>query len=166
MIHGIYHFGKKRVACRNAYCTVCQEPTFAEGRRSLVMLHVMFIPLIPLGLFVRWFCTQCGKETDAKRPARTGFLTAGILFGVFVLCVGIMNLILNADPKSWAVIGMGLVIAGPLYWLRRRKAYEAYDTAQREVPPLSTDACPYCRGAILGGTTPRCHVCQVKIVTR
>lgn len=166
ILHGICHFGNKRVACRNDYCTVCEAPTFAEGRRSLVMLHVFFVPLIPLGLKVRWFCTACRQETDVKRPSRTGMLIAGILFGFFMMFVGVMTLILNQEPKGWAVIGMGLVTAGALIWLKQRQDYHAYEIAKRDIVPLSTDFCPYCRDPLLAGTTPRCYSCDVKIVTK
>lgn len=166
MIHGIYHFGSKRTACRNDYCTVCLAPTFAEGRRSLVVLHFVFVPLIPLGLYTRWFCTACGKETDAKRPNRKGILISGIVFGALMTFVGATMLVVEHKPEGWVGVAMGVVLMIALAVALKSQNYDFYLTAKRAVVPLRGDVCPYCHEPVLTGITPRCHACNVKIMTQ
>jgi len=166
MIHGIYHFGKKRTACRNDYCTVCQAPTFAEGRRSLVMLHLIFVPLIPLGLHTRWFCTRCGNQTEAKRPSRKGIMVAGIVFGCFLTLGSTILLIVERNPRNLLGMGMGAGLILVLVSGIKRQNYDAYLAAKRSVVPLRGDTCPFCHEAVLPAIEPRCHACDVKIVTK
>src|SRR5688500_2963005 len=109
MLHGTYYFGRKRVACRNAYCTTCHNPRFAEGLRSIVVLHIAFIPLLPIGTIVRWFCAECRNEIDARRPSRPWILSAGVFFGLLMTFVGVMVLIEGKERES----AIGCLIFGP-----------------------------------------------------
>ena len=166
MIHGIYHFGKKRTACRNDYCTVCQAPTLAEGRRSFVMLHFLFVPVIPMGFHTRWFCTTCGMETIAKQPNRPALLIVGVVFGVFMMVVGTTMLLAEGDPAGWLGVGMGMIVVFSLLVGVKRQKYDAYLAAKRAVVPLRGDECPFCHAPVLASITPRCHACQVRIATQ
>lgn len=89
MIHGTYHVGNRRVSCRAVYCTTCKSPQLAEGRKSLVILHIAFIPLAPIGTTVRWFCRSCHREADARRPSRPVILLAGVAFSVGMMLLGV-----------------------------------------------------------------------------
>ena len=166
MIHGTYYFGKKRVACRNAYCTNCQAPRFAEGFKSLVVLHLCFIPILPIATTVRWFCSTCRGEIDARRPSRPWILVAGVFFGLLMSFVGVMVLLEGHEKES----ALGCLIFGPLMviglvYMLRKQDYRRYVTSQETVPPLSADHCPYCEAAVFAAKTPHCHTCRVDIIT-
>jgi hypothetical protein len=168
MIHaGLYYFGRKRVACRNDYCTVCREPTLAEGRRSLVVLHVFFVPLLPLGVRTRWFCIVCGRQTNAKRPSHRGILIAGIVFGAFMAFSGVITWLETREPlMGWPMIGLGGAMVGGLTWMICTQNYQAYQQWKKDIPPLSSDACPYCHRPLAHvGRSVRCEACDVRIVT-
>ena len=167
MIHGTYLFGRKRVACRNAYCTNCKAARFAEGFRSLVVLHLCFIPVLPIATRVRWFCTSCQKEIDARRPSRPWILGAGVFCGFVITFLGVVLLLDGNEKETWlgCIIFGPLMVAGLIYMLRKQ-AYRSYVVAQEVVPPLLGDHCPYCRQPVFSGVTPRCHTCRVDIITR
>ncbi|HEY4249245.1 MAG TPA: DUF4240 domain-containing protein [Lacunisphaera sp.] len=167
MLHGTYYFGRKRVACRNAYCTTCRAPRFAEGFRSLVVLHVFFIPFLPIATTVRWFCSTCKKEIDAKRPSRPWILITGILFGLFMTFIGVMMLFDRHEKET----ALGALIFGPLMviglaYMIRKQDYRGYIGAQENVPPLPGDHCPYCKAPVFAAKTPHCHACKVDIITK
>ena len=167
MLHGTYHFGGKRVACRNAYCTNCRNPRFAEGLRSLVVLHIFFIPLLPVATTVRWFCSTCRKEIDIFRPSRPWILIAGVFFGLLMTFVGVMILI-NSPDKEGALgcIILGLLMVVGLVYMIRKQSYRDYVSAQDAVPPLQGDHCPYCEALVLQAEKPHCHACRVDIITK
>jgi len=155
------------VACRNAYCTTCRTSRFAEGLRSLVVLHIAFIPLIPIGTIVRWFCTECCKEIDARRPSRPWILSAGVFFGLLMTFVGVMVLVEGKERES----AIGCLVFGPLMvigliYMIRKQDYRGYVTAQQAVEPLRGDRCPYCASSLFAARKPHCHACKVDIVTQ
>jgi hypothetical protein len=169
MIHvGIYYFGSKRVACRNDYCTVCREPTLGEGRRSIVVLHLFFVPLLPLGMKTRWFCIACRQETDAKRPSRKGILIAGMGFGGLMALVGVTGMTEGHELlPGLGLVGFGLGLMALLGWMIRSRSFAEYKEWKRMIPPLGTAACPYCEQPVTTvGKTVRCPACDVKLVTR
>jgi Protein of unknown function (DUF4240) len=167
MLHGTYYFGRKRVACCNAYCTTCRGARFAEGRRSLVVLHVFFVPFLPVATVVRWFCSRCKKEIDAKRPSRPWILTAGMLFGLFMTFAGVMVMVDGSEKET----ALGMLVFGPLMvigliYMIRKQDYRGYVASREKVPPLAGDHCPYCQAPVFPAETPHCHACKVDIITK
>ena len=167
MVHGTYYFGRKRVACRNAYCTTCRGPRFAEGLKSLVVLHVCFIPFLPIATTVRWFCSTCQNEIDARRPSRPWILIAGVLFGLLMTFAGVM-VMLDGHEKETA---LGMLVFGPLMviglvYMIRKQDYRGYVAYQEKVPGLNGEHCPYCKAAVFAAEMPHCHSCKVDIITK
>jgi hypothetical protein len=167
MVHGVYYFRRKRVACRNAYCTTCRAPRFAEGLKSLVVLHLFFIPILPLGTAIRWFCSTCRREIDARRPSRPWILVAGVFFGLLMTFGGIMVMI---DGHEWEA-ALGCMIFGPLLaigliYMIKKQNYRGYVGAQKAVPPLKADCCPYCEEPVFPAETSHCYACKVDILTK
>lgn len=132
-----------------------------------MVLHVAFVPVLPVGVETRWFCGRCGEEVDAHRPSRPWALVAGVILGVLACVAGVSFLL--QDHEREAAIGcfvMGTaLIAGCAYGLKSAK-YRAYETGRRAVTPLAADHCPYCNQPIFASAAPRCHACRVDIVTR
>jgi uncharacterized paraquat-inducible protein A len=167
LIHGTYNFGNRLVACRNAYCTTCQSSRFADGRRSLVVLHIAFIPVLPIATTVRWFCSSCRNEIDARRPSRPWILIAGALFGLLMTFVGVMVLREGVEKEA----AYGCLLFGPLLvigliYLIRKQNYRIYLSARDDVEPLSGDHCPYCTSPLFAADKPHCHSCKIDIYTQ
>ena len=68
-ITGRYRFFPKPVAFRNDFCLRCDEQTIALSERTFDVLHFFWIPILPVGLWRRWFCSQCGYKPS--HPPRT-----------------------------------------------------------------------------------------------
>jgi hypothetical protein len=166
VIHGTYRFGKKLVACRNTYCTTCKAPVFAEGFRSILVLHIFFIPILPFGTDVRWYCTRCKREADAGRPSRPFILVAGILCGLLLVFIGVMIALQANDPTGYWVSLFGSLMTAGLAFLIRKQDYGTFLSSSKAVTPLAGDFCPYCREPLFAKVTPRCHTCRINIMTR
>lgn len=165
MFYGIYHFGKKRVACRNGYCVTCARTRLFEGRRSVMVFHLAFIPLLPFAVRVRYFCRYCDERLGSRRPSRRVFLIAGLACGLMFTVIGLKWLFQGAEAGS-GVTTFGVLLVSGLYYLLRKQRYVTYDAGVASVVPLPADACPYCGAALFASTKPRCHDCKVRIVTK
>jgi hypothetical protein len=72
LVHGTYRFRPKRVAFRNDYCMKCKAERIAVCVRTIDVLHIFWIPLVPLGARRRWYCIECGQPPDALKTVRQG----------------------------------------------------------------------------------------------
>jgi len=167
VLHGHYHLGSWRSAFRNRYCTTCQTQVLAEGRRSIIVLHFCWIPILPIGTIVRWFCFRCGHEVDARRPSRTWILIAGVVFAVFLTFLGTTMLTDAAmRPAGIGALLFSPILATLLIRAIRRQNYDRYVTASKSVIPLDGRNCPVCGTALFASARPRCHTCRADVITQ
>jgi hypothetical protein len=164
LLNGLYRFGKRRSACKNAYCTHCQEATFVEGFRSFHCIHVYFIPLIPLGFMTDWRCTVCGNDPAGKRPMAGALAIAGLGAGVLGLAI---TFLIPYDPtepatKWWMGGIFGLLTGGMTFILLKGNRSE-YLKLKEAVRPLDHDFCPYCNTPTFQRKPIRCEECDVTI---
>ena len=166
ILHGHYRFRTRKYSCRNDYCTQCKRTTFTEGFRSFRMLHLFFIPLIPLGFFTDWRCTSCGNNPLGRRPLPRGLALTG--FALFNLAlIGVLFFIpwKASDTKTkWIMAAMlgGLVIITANSLVGKERA--RYMAIRKAVTPLRTDVCPYCTTPMVQLKTIRCEKCKITIL--
>lgn len=163
VISGVYYLGKRRVACRNDYCTACKRMTFAEGIRPFVIGHIYWVPLFPLGWRRYWYCSLCHHETDERRPTRPLIMWLALGTALLVLAIGVGAWL---DWSTEGIVpgiatGIGLV-AACVFGLTRSR-HDAYSKARRSVVPLSREQCPYCKGPLLPKRIPHCYTCNIDI---
>ncbi len=79
LIHGLYHWRPKRIAFRADYCRSCEASRIAVLIRTIDVLHVFWIPILPLGMWSRWFCGTCGRRPHQSTRTRRGFKVAGAI---------------------------------------------------------------------------------------
>jgi hypothetical protein len=173
IIYGTYKFFPRRVACKNAWCTSCGDETLAVGTRRILFLHLLFIPLFPIGTATQWVCEHCHRDVDASRPVGSAVAGCGILAGAFFLFIaasGMLIAVLDKKSKSrWddhlLFLVIGLVMVGGFFWVRRR-AQRGYEASAKLVDPLDGEACPLCGQPVLLIERPRCTACDVEIVIK
>ncbi len=172
IIDGRYKFFRRKVACRNVWCSVCSAQRLAIGTRHLAVYHLFFVPLMPLGRAVEWRCNACFIEVDAFRPVRTWISGFGMLAGLFFVLFGLAGF-LSAPAGirrpvdlgfSLEMVGIGLVMVGFFAWLRRRR--RRHEEAVRQVVPLAGDRCPLCAATLAPAARSYCTACEVDILTR
>ena len=161
--YGVYHLGRKLVACRADYCTNCLRPTFTEGFRSFAILHVWFIPILPLGFRIRWVCSDCHRDPERQRPDNMGIVVAGALAGALMIFISIMVSLESNNLEAWPLTLFGAALLSVCLYLLHSSRRTRYAAGKSGVTPLPTDACPYCREPILPGAKPACQACGISI---
>lgn len=161
---GFYYVGKDRVACQNRFCATCNTQQLFFGYRSFAILHHYFIPIAPVGIVRRWFCSECSTKFDEDRPSAPWILICGIAFCVYATVVGTKFFLQKTAPEA----GLFWMVAGPagIVWFTikiRRENHRAYIERSQQVIGLTRTTCPVCQGPILPGTRPRCHSCNLEL---
>jgi hypothetical protein len=156
-IHGIYHWKPKRIAFRADYCRSCQASGISVLVRTIDVLHISWVPILPLGVWSRWFCTTCGNRPHQSTRTRRGFKVAGaVVLGIYTAVVWAAPL---PEADAW--------IFWPLRFVFPFLAVLAIVSAVRV--PLEPDlkarlaqvvefqgwVCPLCGGQLL--QVPRLH---------
>ncbi|MFZ9200860.1 MAG: hypothetical protein ACO23N_00310 [Opitutales bacterium] len=183
LLHGHYKFFPRRTAVRNAWCTVCKQSRLAVGIRSLVVIHLFYIPVLPIARVTDWTCTTCGKDVRANLTSRPGLLrwalvVAGLLIvaGLWVLIHALLtgeDALTAAGSRTAEGVASGatlMMIGGVWGWVsfrqHRRIQVQGFDDGTTAVAPLAGDRCPLCGDLVLIPGAPRCERCQVDIATR
>lgn len=78
VIHGTYHWQRQTLAFRNDYCLSCAAPRLAYLQRTFDVLHLFWIPVLPLGFWKRWRCSVCGLDPHARAAMARPIKWAGI----------------------------------------------------------------------------------------
>src|SRR6185369_10096979 len=167
LIHGQYHFGRRKVGARKDFCNACERECLSESWRSFDCFHLFWIPFIPLGHHERWRCTLCNQDPRKCYKTRKGFKIAGLFALAFILLI---TFAADVDPKEKGTIwGMRIVsgvgFLGLLYSVLKRPPSLSDDDRRKQVVALSTETCVYCRGPLTGQPHLHCPSCQVRICT-
>jgi hypothetical protein len=168
IIYGIYHFLAKRVAFRNDFCLTCKTPRLAQRIRTLDVIHIFWIPLIPLGFWKRWKCTVCNADPHAAPGTRRPFKWIG--FAILVL-LGPVFWFMPPDPEFplaalWAC-RIGFPVGAVLLMMHLMKTPEDISLKERlaQIPPAAGTTCPFCGTNLLilasEASCPQCKVVRV-----
>src|SRR5580698_7308270 len=107
---GVFHFRPKRIAFRNDYCLACKRPRGSVRMRTFDVLHILWIPILPLGVWRRWICTACGREVNVEVKTRRSFKWAGL--GVLIF-MGAISWFAPIEPDSRVMIWV-MRVGGPV----------------------------------------------------
>lgn len=165
---GLYHFDRRNVGYRNDYCRRCAAPRLAIRRRSFDVLHVWWLPLIPLGYWKRWRCEVCDSNPHERTTTRPALRWVGTLI---VLLLVVAAWMLDIDPAdredfwfAWVMrvggpIGFLLALRASL-WPPREPDFERSLAA---VTPNQEPNCPLCKGPVAPALPRwRCTRCRAE----
>jgi hypothetical protein len=166
LIHGQYHWLPRRTGFRNDYCLGCDRPTRAIQIRTLDVWHLMFVALIPLGLWRRWHCSACGRRPGFNPKSRRKFVKAIAALGAAFAGVFWLMPVDEAQADMWWFFRIGgLVVALAMVVVLFRLPP---DPSNRErlarVLPASDSTCPFCDVQLEVQLNPdrwRCPSCLV-----
>ncbi len=163
IIHGFYRFQPRRVAFRNDYCLSCGQARRAVQVRTFVVLHLFWIPLVPLGFWKRWSCTVCHRDPHASPKTRRSYKWAGL---VVLLFFSVFFWAMPVEPDF--VAGAWLVrVAAPLgavllfLHLLRTPQDPSLNEKLATVLPAQDLTCPFCGTPLVLGPRCSCPVCGV-----
>jgi hypothetical protein len=148
---GVYRFHPKRIAFRNDYCLSCRQARRSVQIRSFDVMHIFWIPLLPLGFWKHWICTACGRRPDVNVKTRRSFKWAGL----FILLLLAVTFWVGPIPPDFTAGSWAIRIAAPLgailllvHLLRSSK-----DPSRKErlaaIPSATDTVCPFCGSNLL-----------------
>jgi hypothetical protein len=164
VIHGQYHFYPKRTAFRNDYCLGCDAPRRCLQIRTFDVLHMFWVPLLPLGLWRRWHCVTCGRSPAFNPRSRRKFLITISLLGAF--SAGIFWLMpVDAEQSDlWWFFRIGGLLVSVVSFLAWAWLPQGPSSRERlaRVPPASDTECPCCKSPLDWSSwqCPRCGIAR------
>ena len=175
LLHGVVSFRPKLVAFRNDYCLRCDGPRLAFQRRTFDVLHAWFLPVLPLGFWRRWHCSECESNPHAVVRTRKVFRWAGVaLLGLVAVSVWAESpdSLPPDDRTAFLVMRLlgPLAFAAALFATMRAKPDPVLRERLRSVAPLEEPACPRCNTTLAmstrGAQCPACGVLHLPIRAR
>lgn len=153
---GLYLFFQKRTAFRRDFCLSCEQEVYSVRVRAFQVAQVLWIPLIPLGFWERWWCLRCaGAPHHRMRTSRTmKFVGSGVAAVVALACA--MG---GADFESALIAAM---VAGLFFWWAYRGNPVPVLAERLEgQSPWADDKCIFCSVELIKGPVLRCPTCEV-----
>jgi hypothetical protein len=147
LIHGIYNYRRTVVAFRNDFCLRCGVPRLAFRHRTFDVLHLFWVPMLPLGFWRRWHCHVCGGDPHADPRTRLGFKWAGVAV-LALLSVAFWVFPIDQPDDAMAMWGLragGLAATVWAFWATvcGRKPVRLSDHL-RHIQPNAETNCPVC----------------------
>jgi hypothetical protein len=166
IIHGTYHWSPKRVAFRNDFCLTCEAPRRAVQLRTFDVLHLFWIPVLPLGFWKRWFCASCGQQPSFNQRTRFGFKVAGLVILILMSFAFWLTPIEPGDEILFWAFRLGAPVAAiaTLIHLRRANRDPSYSERLRSIPAASDTVCPFCDVSLVAMPDWSCPGCGVRRV--
>ena len=143
LIHGVYKFLPRLVAYKECRCNHCEEVIHAEQRTAWYVLHLYWIPLLPLGRYSFWRCAECDHDPSERVRESVTLLVLGVIcFSIFFLAL-LFPFIPDRDPEFiWiARVVLLALISYCAYQVRARRNTPAEVVAKHA---YASDECRYC----------------------
>ena len=164
IVYGIYRFKPKLLAFRNDYCLSCARPRRSLQIQTFNTFHIFWIPLLPLGIWKRWACAECGRDPHLPPGTRRAFKWVGFFVLLFF---AVISWSVGVDPDfvegTW-IFRIGAPLGALLLLLYLLRVPE--DLSLKEglalVHPAAETTCPFCAAQLLAVSgqysCPRCRV--------
>jgi hypothetical protein len=134
--------------------------------RSFDVLHLFFIPVLPLGFWRRWKCSVCGINPHINRRTRKGFKWAGVVvLAIFAAAVWLTPSAEFEYPIAavWLIrIGFAIAFVVALRYTLKSKPDLRLAEKLKEVIPAEDNICPLCKSPMAIGDRWRCSRCGVE----
>jgi hypothetical protein len=170
---GFYKLRKRVTGYRRNYCGSCKKNQTIFRIRFFPVLHIWFVPLLPLFYGVGWACEEC-ENSDERTGAWFVWSIAFLLVAIGSLFIG--NSFVDAtdeDSKLFLVVGSSLVGGAILVGLsaiyvgrrNRRLSNETREQFHQEF--LEREAtCWVCGGDLLLKPNLHCGECSARVHTK
>jgi hypothetical protein len=162
LIYGSYKFRPTVTGYRSDWCNVCKKEVVSYQYRHLYIGHIFWVPLLPLGRYKIWRCTQCKLDPRTRVQTSMGFYIGGIIALLLMLALLVFRDVSQERTTQFGLIAACIVgIAALSFGLRRRLREPPIS---HEVKPLAGSTCLLCHTPLPGGEEPICSNCGAKRV--
>ena len=164
IIYGRYTFAPKIIAYKADFCRPCESERVSHQVRSFHVLHLFWVPLLPLGFWKRWVCSVCGKDPHVNAKTRRPFKIAGaVLLAVMTLAYWAIPLE-GDDPGMMLAMRIiaPLLLALVLWSIAKQKPEASLAAQLATIQPLSDSSCRLCGAAMVLHEGWVCSACGVR----
>ena len=165
LLHGFYRWCSKSIAFRHDYCRHCESETTSVLVRTLDVIHIYWVPLLPIGLFRRWRCRQCGNHPHIGTKTRIGFKIAGLIILILMtLSFWLAEPSDDMEPVPLWGFRLCLLLACILTIRSIRKQVDepSFKKTLHLVQPYAGQLCLLCGGELAIGNPSICTACKAK----
>lgn len=161
-LEGVGSYKPLIVKYRNDFCVSCDAPRRAHLVRSFKAYQLYYIPIVPLGFWREWQCSECGRDphvySQAMRRSRWGIV---LVAGFFALA-GVVSSFEKQDSFAtvWLMrLGLPAAFFTLLWFVLRKKPDRALREKLKEVVPDRDNTCALCSGPLILDHGWRCSQC-------
>jgi hypothetical protein len=166
-LEGVRSYLSSNVAYRNDFCVSCNVPRRAYLVRSFKAYQFYYIPIIPLGFWREWQCSECGRDPHVYTSRlRNAKWVAVLLAGFFAITAVIASFEQQDSALTvWLMrLGIPALFVALLWFAVRKRPDRALREKLKKVNPDRDDICALCGGTLILGHGWRCSQCEVERV--
>src|ERR1700681_3993271 len=89
-MEGVQSYNPRIVGYRNDFCLSCDAPRQAHQVRSFKAYRVFYVPIVPLGFWRDWQCSECGRDPHVYQSATRNLRWVAVLLVGFFAIAGII----------------------------------------------------------------------------
>jgi hypothetical protein len=161
---GIHSYNSRTVAYRSDFCLSCEAPSRADQIRSLKAYRILYVPVLPLGFWREWQCSECGRDPHRYAGSSRQIVWVAVAFLGACAIVGIRESFETQDfATAWL---MRLVLPTVFFialWLAlRNKPDWALAEKLAKITPDEDTTCALCHGTLVLSDAWRCSQCCVE----
>ncbi len=161
IVYGTYNFASKAIAFRNDYCLACEAPRLAVRIRTFNVVHLFWVPLLPLGYVKRWLCSTCSRKPHQVVKTRRPFKIAAAVIAALMALPAWM---IPASEQDLVFVWLyrvlsGLVLIGAIVWVVKHQPQVPLKERLAGVRPYEEPDCPLCGARLLDVPVWHCPQC-------
>lgn len=161
LLAGIYKFRPQPVAYRSDFCLTCAAPRLSFSVRSFYMLHLFYIPLLPLGFWRQWHCVSCNRDPHTH-PGSSKTLNKALCLAL-AMFAAVAWFVPDPDQYTWiARLLLPLAFAVALWHTLRSRPDTSLRRLLRQVQPANETECAVCGGPLVIAEKWRCSMCDAE----
>jgi hypothetical protein len=164
LVHGVYRWRPRLVAFRRDFCLRCTGEQLSVAVQTFDVLHLFWVPVLPLGRRSRWLCSHCGAPPHAVVSTRRIFKLAGVgaaAIGAILLWLLPLSEIPSEDHTLLWIFRLALPLAALalLAWALRQAPEVRLAERLATVAPFAGWSCPLCGGELVRTAATACGQC-------
>lgn len=163
-LEGVRSYKRQIVAYRNDFCVSCNAPRRAHQVKSFKAYHLYYIPILPLGFWHDWECSECGRDPHSYPSTPRNLRWMIVFFAGFFAIAGVRA---SFDAQDSAVtqwlmrLGLPALFFIVSWFALRNKPDRALREKLTALSADRNDTCALCSGTLILDQGWRCSQCSV-----
>jgi hypothetical protein len=164
-LEGLHSYKPRIVAYRNDFCVSCNALRRAHQVRSFKAYQLYYIPIVPLGFWREWQCSECGRDPHvySRGLRRMRWVILGFA-GMFAITGVIASF--EQQDSAWTMwlmrLGLPASFFTVLWFVLRNKPDRGLQEKLKQVSTDRDEVCALCGGALILDNGWRCAQCRAE----